>query len=136
MFLGFVLLVLLAQLTDNPFRAAQLKRAIGFYMLKLGVFAFVLLGCAFCVQSNDLTLDAKSHTATESNRYLFFLKIDNTYALARITGAEVYGSRNGGADRLTLIFSDGHVHSLTGNNMKYGKHEAAAALNDYLATAR
>ena len=119
--LAMVLMVLLAGLTSNPFRAAQVGRAVGFYLLKLGVFIFVLLGFAFCVQSNDLALDARSHTATETDRYLFFYKTKDTYDLSRIQRAEVYGSRNGGADRLSLVFADGHVHSLTGNNMKYAK---------------
>ena len=136
LFLAFVLLLLLAQLTDNPFRAEEVKRAMGFYLLKLGIFLFVLLGFAFCVQSNDLTLDARSHTATETDHYLFFLKTRETYDLSRIQQAAVYGSRNGGADRLCVVFANGHVHSLTGNNMKYGKNEAAAAINRYLATAR
>ena len=134
--LAFILLVLLAGLTNNPFRAARVGRAIGFYVLKLHIFIFVLLGFAFCVESNDLTLDAKSRTATEVNSYLFFYKTKNTYDLSRIQRAEVYGSRNGGADRLSLVFANGHVHSLTGNSMKYGKYEAAMAINNYLATAQ
>ncbi len=136
LFLAFVLLVLLTQLIDNPFRAAQVKRALGFYLLKLGIFLFVLLGFAFCVQSNELRLDAKSHTATETDHYLFIFKTKDTYDLSRIQRAEVYGSRNSGADRLCLVFANGHVHSLTGNNMKYGKNEAAAAINNYLATTQ
>ena len=134
--LAFVLLLCLANLTDNPLRAPQVGRAIGFYVLKLGVFLFVLLAFAFCVQSNDLTLDASSHEATDTDCYLFFLKTKTTYDLSRIRRAEVYGSRNGGADRLSLVFADGHVHSLTSNNMKYGKNEAAAAINNYLAAAQ
>ena len=134
--LAFVLLVLLAGLTNNPFRAARVGRAIGFYLLKLCIFIFVLLGLAFCVESDDLTLDAKSHTATEANSYLFFYKTKNTYDLSRIQRAEVYGSRNGGADRLSLVFANGHVHSLIGNSMNYGKYEAAMAINNYLATAQ
>jgi hypothetical protein len=135
-FLAFVLLLLLTNFTDNPLRAAKVGRAVGFYVLKLGVFLLVLLAFAFSVQSNDLTLDASSHKATDTDCYLFFLKTKTTYDLSRIQRAEVYGSRNGGADRLSLVFADGHVHSLTSNNMKYGKNEAAMAINNYLATAQ
>ena len=112
-----------------------MRRAIGFYLLKLGVFVFVLLGFAFCVQSNDLTLNARSHTATEADRYLLFYETKSTYDLSRIQRAEVYGSRNGGADRLSLVFANGYVHPLTSNNMKFGKNEAATAINRYLVTA-
>ena len=134
LFLTFVLLVLLAGLTDNPFRAAKVGRAIGFYLLKLGVFFFLLLGFAFCVQSNDLTLDAKSHTATDTDCFFFFYKTTKTYDLSRIQRAEVYGSRDGGADRLCLVFASGHVHSLTSNNSKFGNNQAAMAINNYLTT--
>ena len=76
------------------------------------------MGIAILVESETLTLDATQHRATEEERYLVF-KSTHSYELSRIqSGWRFMEAAMAGADRLSLVFANGHVHPLTSNNIE------------------
>lgn len=132
--IAFAILLLVGLLSGSPFRSGQSSRGILHVLLMGGLFVLSILGAGVLVGWNTLTLDSQTHTATEEDFALWHIT-RRTYDFSQIERAEVYGSRNGGADRLVLVLADGHRHSLTGNTFKLGKEAAADAINSFLKTS-
>ena len=132
--LAFAVMLLLGLFTENPIKSGHRLRGAIRILLIGGLFVLSFLGSGGIIEWNTLTLDSQTHTATEED-FSWFHTTRTTYDFSQIERAEVYGSRNGGADRLVLVLAGGHRHSLSANTLKSGKQAAADAINSFLHTA-
>jgi len=132
--LAFAVMLLIGLFTENPFKSGHILRGTIRILLIGGLFILSFLGSGGIIEWDTLTLDSQTHTATEED-FSWFHTTRRTYDFSQIERAEVYGSRNGGADRLVLVLADGHRHSLSANTLKFGKQAAANAINNFLQTS-
>ena len=129
--LALAAILLLGLVAENPIKSGHILRGSIRILLIGGVFLLGFWGSEGIFEWNTLTLDSQTHTSTAED-FSWFHTTRRTYDFSKIERAEVYGSRNGGADRLVLVVTDDHRHALSANTLKFGKQAAVNAINNFL----